>query len=125
MEEKNFKNLKVWQKSYQLTLAIYQQTKSFPKEETFVLTSQIRRAAISVCANISEGYRKTQKDFVRYLDIAMGALEETKNYMLLAKDLNYYSEGVLAELMPVTDEIGRMIYGLKKKILSGTGTKTE
>lgn len=90
MKSKTFKELIVWQKAHQLVLAVYKMTKSFPKEELFGLTSQFRRATVSVAANISEGYKKRGKaDKARFLNISEGSLEECKYYLILAEDLGY------------------------------------
>ncbi len=86
----DYRKLKVWKSSHELTLAVYQITKSFPREETYGLTSQIRRAAMSIPANIAEGCgKKTQEDFSRYLTIALGSLHETEYYTLLSWELGY------------------------------------
>lgn len=90
MKSKTFKELIVWQKAHQFVLAVYKMTKSFPKEELFGLTSQFRRATVSVAANISEGYKKRGKaDKARFLNISEGSLEECKYYLILAEDLGY------------------------------------
>lgn len=87
---KVFQDLIVWQKGHQLVPDIYKMTQSFPKEELFGITSQIRRSAVSVCANIAEGFRRKGKaDKIRFLNIAQGSLEETRYYLILIKDLNY------------------------------------
>jgi four helix bundle protein len=83
----------VWQKSHELVLKVYGITKDFPRDELFGLTSQVRRAAVSVPSNIVEGKaRGSNKDFKRFLLIARGSLEETKYQLLLAKDLKYIDE---------------------------------
>ena len=85
---KNYKELKVWQRSYQLCLEIYGITKGFPKEERYGLSSQIRRAAVSVPSNIAEGYgRKTTPEYIRFLYIAYGSNCELETQILLSKDL--------------------------------------
>jgi len=83
MKIQTFQDLRVWGDAHRLILEIYKVTRSFPEEEKFGLTSQIRRAAISICANISEGYKKSRNDFVRFLMIAQGSLEETKYHLIL------------------------------------------
>ncbi len=89
----DFKKLVAWQRAHKLTLAIYLQTKAFPISEQYGLTSQLRRAAYSVPANISEGAgRDTAKDFLRFLTIALGSLKETDYFLLLARDLGYLTE---------------------------------
>jgi four helix bundle protein len=85
----NFRNLKVWQKAHALTLDIYDTSRSFPKEELFGLTSQMRRASASVGANIAEGTcRKGDGEFGRFLHIAIGSASELEYHLLLARDLN-------------------------------------
>ncbi|MFD2572745.1 four helix bundle protein [Spirosoma soli] len=87
---KHFRELIMWQKAHQLVLSVYQLTKAFPKEELFGLTSQIRRSAVSVPANIAEGYRKrTIPDKSKFMNIAQGSLDETHYYLILAQDLGY------------------------------------
>jgi four helix bundle protein len=86
---KNFRELKVWGKSHQLTLAVYKATTTFPREEEYGLTSQLRRACASVPANIAEGCgRGSEADFARFLQIAMGSASELEYHLLLARDLN-------------------------------------
>ncbi|KHJ39069.1 four helix bundle protein [Pedobacter glucosidilyticus] len=86
----NYKDLRVWVKSHELTLKIYSVTKNFPKEEIYSVTSQIRRASSSIPANIAEGCGKnTKNDFGKYLNIALGSANETEYFLLLAKDLGY------------------------------------
>ncbi|MCA9406111.1 MAG: four helix bundle protein [Candidatus Omnitrophica bacterium] len=116
MESKGFEQLKVWQKAHSLTLKIYQVTRSFPKEEQFGLISQIKRACISVCANIAEGQSKTRKDFLRFLDISLASLQETKYYLILSKDLAILDSEKFRDLIQSTDEVGKMLHGLKKAI---------
>jgi len=90
---KNYKDLKVWQKSYQLCLTIYKATKTFPKNEGFGLTSQMRRAALSIPSNIAEGYgRKTTPDYLRPLYIAYGSTCELETQILLSGDLGYLNK---------------------------------
>jgi four helix bundle protein len=86
---KNYKELKVWQKSYQLSLEFYKITAEFPIEEKYGLTSQIRRAVVSVPSNIAEGYgRKTTTDYIKYLYIAYGSLCELETQIFLSSDLD-------------------------------------
>src|SRR5687768_1576379 len=87
---KSFKDLIVWQKAHSLVLEIYKQTKAFPKEEMYCLTSQIRRSSISVAANIAEAFKKkSSADKLRILNISQGSLSETEYYLILSKDLEY------------------------------------
>lgn len=87
---KSFEELLVWQKAHQLVLQIYTATKTFPKEELFGVVSQIRRSAVSVPANIAEGFRRrTRADKQHFLTMAHGSLEETRYYLYLSRDLDY------------------------------------
>ena len=114
--EKGFQQLKVWEKSHSLVLDIYKNTKSFPSEEQYCLTNQIRRSAISVAANIAEGCSKTTKEFLRFLDISHASLQETKYHLILSKDLGYISSNQFSSMMDMANEIGKMLYGLKKSL---------
>ena len=106
---RSFKELIVWQKAHQFVLEIYRLTKNFPSEEKFGLTSQIRRAAVSVPANIAEGFpKKSPSDKTRFFNIAQGSLEEVHYYLILAKDLGY---GNSTELINLYDEVGRLLNG--------------
>lgn len=110
--------LLVWQKSHKLVLKIYEITKFFPKDEQFGLTSQIRRAAVSILSNIVEGKaRGSKKDYRRFLLISRGSLEEVKYQLLLAKDLRYISYEVYMEILDITNEVGKMLNGLINKMV--------
>ncbi|MBM4279061.1 MAG: four helix bundle protein [Deltaproteobacteria bacterium] len=110
---KNYKELKVWQKAYQLCLKIYKTTKSFPKEERYGLTSQIRRASVSVPSNIAEGYgRKTTREYIQALYIAYGSNCEIETQILLSGDLGFFKAEILEELLRDIGDIERMLKGL-------------
>jgi four helix bundle protein len=110
---RGFKDLIVWQKAYEFALVIYRQTKSFPKEELYGLTSQLRRAVVSVPANIAEGYeRQYRKEYVQFLNIAKGSLGEVETYLLLAKDLGYIESNKFEELEEMRTEIAKLLRGL-------------
>ncbi|MEL6536635.1 MAG: four helix bundle protein [Bacteroidota bacterium] len=115
---KSFQDLRVWQKAHQLTLAVYRLTKTFPKEELFGLTSQIRRAAVSVPANIAEGFRKVGKaDKARFMNISQGSLDEVHYYFILAKDLGYADpEQELNQLDEVSRMLQSYVYKIKQSI---------
>ncbi|MBI2967408.1 MAG: four helix bundle protein [Bacteroidetes bacterium] len=109
----NFRNLDVWQKAHQLTLEVYRITKNYPQDEKFGLTSQMRRAAVSVPANIVEGFRKFGiKDKVNFYNIAHASLDELRYYFLLSKDLAYINEENLKSLDDSGEEISMMLNGL-------------
>jgi four helix bundle protein len=107
---KSYKELKVWQRSYQLCLEIYKITKGFPDEEKYGLTSQLRRAAVSVPSNVSEGYgRKTTPEYIQFLYIAYGSVCEIETQILLSGDLGYISNGRLEMLKEGIREVERML----------------
>jgi len=115
VKAEKFEDLEVWRKAHKLVLEIYKITRGFPSEEKFGLVSQMRRSAVSIPANISEGFKKrTLKDKTNFYNIAQGSLEELRYYLILAKDLNYVTEN--QELLNSSDEIGRMLYSLVKSI---------
>ena len=112
-EIKGFEDLKVWQKSHELVLEVYKVTQEFPNQEKFGLTSQIRRSAVSVAANIAEGsMRQHLNEYIQMLYIAQGSLSETKYYLMLARDLKYLSNVKSQELFDRSEEIGKMLSGL-------------
>jgi four helix bundle protein len=116
MTTQTFKQLLVWQKSHAFVLAVYKYTNTFPKTEIYVLTSQFKRAAISIAGNIAEGYKKKGKaDKARIMNIAQGSIEECQYYLILAKDLGY---GENSFLINVLDEISKMLQSYISKILS-------
>lgn len=117
---KTFEGLLVWQKAYQLVVDIYRATKCLPAEERYGLVAQMRRAAVSVSANIVEGHkRRRQKEFSHFIAIAEGSLEELKYYLRLCKDLAYLSPDLATMLFASADEIGRMLHGLKTHVRRG------
>lgn len=120
MVMKSFQDMKVWNKAYELVLQVYKVTKGFPQEERFGLTQQMRRAAVSIIANIAEGNkRRSDKDFRHFLNISEGSLEETKCYLILSKDLGYQDENTYQRLFNLSEEIGRMLQGFVKALNVG------
>ncbi|MCL5027691.1 MAG: four helix bundle protein [Bacteroidetes bacterium] len=116
-KSKSFTELIVWQKAHQFTLEVYKITKIFPKEELFGLTSQFRRAAVSVPANIAEGYRKRGKnDKVKFLNTSEGSLEECKYYLTLSKDLCYIENN--KDLKNLAEEVSKLLNSYSKAILT-------
>lgn len=107
------KELKVFDKAHAIVLKIYKVTKFFPKDEQYAITSQLRRAAASIAANIVEGNsRKSGKEFAQFLYTAKGSLFEVKYFLLLSKDLQYLSITDYELLLGRIDEVGKMINGL-------------
>lgn len=113
----NFKNIIAWQKARALVKEVYLLSKKFPKEEVYELTVQVRRAAISIPSNIAEGSsRGSDKDFSRFLDIAIGSSFEVETQLILSYDLNYISEGELASISEAITEVQKLIYGFQKTL---------
>src|SRR5690554_6177437 len=111
----SFQDLVVWQKAHQFVLETYVYTKQFPKHELYGLTSQFRRASISIAANIAEGFKKKgEKDKLRFLNISHGSLEECRYYILLAKDLGY---GDSHHLNVAIQEVSKLLNGYSKAIM--------
>jgi len=109
MKTKSFKDLIVWQKSYELVLEIYKITGRFPKSEIYGLSQQMRRAAVSIPSNIAEGYgRKHKTEYNQFLSIAYGSLLELETQFLLAMDLNYISKNQTIEKL--LKKVGSMLY---------------
>lgn len=116
MPARSFQDLIVWQKSHAFVLHVYATTRGFPKEELYGLTSQFRRAAVSVPANIAEGFRKKSKqDKARFMNISEGSLEECRYYLILSHDLGYLDK---TELWEQTEEIGRLLNSYRSAILT-------
>jgi len=114
---KNYKELKVWQRAYQLCLEIYKVTKTFPKEERYGLSSQIRRAAVSVPSNIAEGYgRKTTAEYIQALYIAYGSNCELETQIRLSGDLGFIDAENLERVEKNVGDIERMLKGLIKSL---------
>lgn len=113
----DFKQIKVWEKAHLLTVLVYQDTQEFPKEETYGLTSQIRRSASSIPSNIAEGCgRGSDADFARFLQIAMGSACELEYQLLLARDLNYLNKLRHEDLTRRVNEVQRMLAAFLKKL---------
>ena len=116
---KTFRDLLVWQKSMNFVTEIYKESKSFPKEETFGLTSQIRRSSVSIPSNISEGYgREGVKDYIRFLNIAMASLFELQTQLEIAFNLEYLKKEKFDILYELSREIERMLSSFIKSIKS-------
>ncbi len=110
-------NLEVWKTAHQLTLSVYKLTQNFPKSEQFGLTSQVRRSAASVPTNIIEGQaRQYKKEFVQFLYISKGSLEETNYHLFLSKELGYISEDDYKMLSELCTRIKMMLYKLIKSL---------
>jgi four helix bundle protein len=113
---RSFRDLLVWRKAHEFALAIYRLTSGFPKVETYGLASQMRRAAVSVPANIAEGFRRCGKtDKARFMNVAEGSLEECRYYLILTQDLGY---GDTSKLASTADEVSRLLGAYAAAILT-------
>ena len=114
---KNYKDLNVWQKAYQLCLNVYKATKDFPKEELYCLASQIRRAAVSVPSNIAEGHgRKTRPEYIQFLHVAYGSICELETQISLSGDLQYIKEDKLKDFQKDIGDVERMLKALIRSL---------
>lgn len=112
-----YERLDAWKQAHHLALMVYRLTERWPSHERFGITSQIRRAAVSVPSNLAEGAAKRgRREFRRYIDIALGSLSELRYLLHLARDLGCISEEAYAEVDPVRDRTGRMVWGLYKSM---------
>ena len=120
---KSFEDLIVWQKAHEFVLSVYRVTKVFPQEETFGLVSQFRRAAVSVPANIAEGFgKKSKPDKLRYFNISQGSLEECRYYVLLANDLGYLKD-TSKEMVKQVMQVSKLLSGYIKAISADSTNK--
>jgi len=116
MPLKSYKELIVWQKAYELTLLVYKETEIFPKSEIFGLSSQLRRASVSIASNIAEGYQRQHSgEYVQFLSIAFGSCAEVETQLLICKDLHYLPESNFTILNKILTEVGKMLYALITK----------
>jgi len=112
-----YKDLKVWQKGDALALQVYKITRAFPRDEIYGLTSQLRRAALSVPTNIVEGYaRKGDKELARFVNIALGSLAETEYLLDFSKRLGYIPEEDYKEIEALRSEVGKLLWSFYKKV---------
>jgi four helix bundle protein len=117
MAVRSYQELKVWQAGMALAERCYFDTKPFPREEVFGLTSQIRRSASSVPANIAEGQgRRSIKEFLKFLNIACGSLNELETHLILSQRVGLLEADALARLLQRADEISRMLSGLRRSL---------
>jgi len=114
---KDFRELKVWQKAHELTLAVYRVSATFPREELYGLTSQLRRSCSSIAANLAEGCgRSGDAEFARFCSIARGSASELEYHLLLVRDLKLIKSTDYDELAPRVTELKRMLTGLLQKL---------
>jgi len=117
MKVKNYQELIAWQKAMDLVEDVYRASRTFPREEIYALTSQIRRAAVSVPSNIAEGQgRRTTLDFLRHLSIAYGSLREVETQILIAGRLRYLNSATIDQVMRRAGEVGKLLNGLMNSL---------
>ena len=120
----SFENLTMWQKAHSFTILVYKTTRAFPKDELFGLTSQFRRAAVSIEANIAEGYKKISKtDKLRFLNISEGSLAECRNYIVLSRDLEYINEEQYSQLYCSVEGTSKLLTAYSKGIINNNGIR--
>ncbi|HET9376169.1 MAG TPA: four helix bundle protein [Chthoniobacterales bacterium] len=118
---KSFTDLVVWQKAHEFVLQLYRFTEGFPRAEIFALTAQMRRAAVSIPANIAEGFgKRTTAEKIRFLNIAQASLEESKYYLILSRDLQY---GEVEELQLISEAVGKLLAAYQRAILRAASPK--
>jgi len=121
-KSKTFEDVLVWQKAHRFVLAVYKLTKVFPKQETYGLTSQFRRAAVSIAANITEGYKRlSTKEKLRFYNIAQASLEECRYFLILSKDLEYVNN--ITKEKELIEEVSKMLNSYCRSILNSSITK--
>jgi len=112
---RSFEDLVVWQKAHEFVLAVYRYSEVFPNNEIYGLTSQLRRAAVSIPANIAEGFKKrTRPDKAKFMNIAQGSLEESRYYLILAKDLGYGDSSVIKDQL---EEVSKLLEAYLRSII--------
>jgi four helix bundle protein len=122
MSVRCYQDLIVWQKAMDLALVVDEATETFPQKEIFGLTNQLRRATVSIPSNIAEGQgRETTRDFLRFLGIARGSLQELETQLILASRLRYIDEAGKVALFEVAEETGRLLSGLTKSLARADG----
>ena len=122
----SFQNVIAWQKAHTFVLQVYRVTRSYPEDEKFALVSQFRRAAVSIEANIAEGYKKLSKaDKLRFMNISQGSQEECRDYIILSKDLGYLSLDEFQLLHDMLEESSKFLNLYCKGILNNNGIKDD
>ena len=121
MSGRSYRELVAWQKAIELVVGIYRVTRRWPREELFGLTDQVRRAAVSIPANIAEGQgRDSRKEFLHHLAIADGSLHEVETHLIISQRLDYTDEATCDTLLNQASEVGRLLHGLKRSLRPAT-----
>ena len=114
---RDYRELRVWRHAHHLTIAVYRVTSAFPEPERYGLTAQLRSSVISIEANIAEGAgRRTRNDYGRFLDMALGSVNETECHFLIARDLNFIPQSSVNEILLQVDTVRRMLLGLRRSL---------
>lgn len=114
---RNFKDLKIWQKGIEIVKDVYAMTKEFPREEMYGITSQMRRSAVSIPANVAEGFKRFHgKEYSQFLHIALGSVAELETHLIISKELGFIKDEQLAEISEKLDHISKMVSSLLNKI---------
>lgn len=122
MKPFSFESIIAWQKAHQFTRMVYLVTKDFPEDERFGLTSQFRRAAVSIGANIAEGYKKLSKvDKLRFFNISQGSLAECMNYIILSRDIGYMDDSDYNILHKMAEEVARLLSAYSNGVINNNG----
>ena len=122
----SFENLQVWQKAHAFVLFVYKVTRQFPTDEKYGLTSQFLRAAVSIQANIAEGYKKIGKsDKLRFFNIAQGSLEECRDYHILSRDLEFLKPNDFDKMRSLIEETSKLLNGYCKAIINNVATSQD
>ena len=120
----SYRDLIVWQKAMDMTESLYRIVKKLPKEETYALSDQMRRAAISIPSNIAEGFgRNSKKEYLQFLYIANGSVSELETQLMLCVRINYLKESEIQSILSLLSEIGKIIMTITKKLSSDTSNK--
>ena len=118
----SFMDIKAWQFAHQFVIDVYTITRKFPDTERFGLCSQFQRAAVSIAANIAEGYKKLSKaDKLRFMNISQGSLEECRDYIILSRDLGYLAAGQFEQLRDTVEQASKLLNGYCKGIINNVG----
>ena len=119
---RSYRDLRVWQQSKELVLAVYETTQAFPKDERFGIISQMRRASVSVPSNIAEGNARSTKEYIRFIDIALGSLAELETQIEISQSLGFMEHQQMLGLFAQTDAIGRMLRKLSQSLKARAST---
>ena len=117
MKLKSYRDLTAWRRAMDLAVSVYEMTREFPENERYGLTNQLRRAAVSIPSNVAEGQgRSTSRDFLHFLSVAYGSLQEVETQLILAQRLGFASEQKIDSILAQCGEVGRLTNGLRRSL---------